>query len=234
MVRTKGRLRPGEPPAGSPLLRAVPLAVIAAAVFVCFQPVLGNDFVDWDDIENFVGNAGYRGLSPSHLAWMFTTFHLGHYQPVSWLSHGLVYTICGLSPFGFHLVNLLLHAGNAVMVYFLIRSLLRRGSSLAAQNSGTGLSAAAIAGALFFAVHPLRVEVVAWATERREVLSSFWLLLTLLTYLQMQDDRRTARSTWRAWLLVSLGRDALSLPSKAMGMTLPIVLLILDTYPLRR
>ncbi len=208
--------------------------LVALLVVVCFRPVLNNDFVNWDDPYYFTGNPSYRGLSPSHLRWMFTTLYMGHYQPLSWLTHGLVYTVWGVDPFGYHLVNLLLHAASGVACYFLIAALLRRSSGRVPRND-VPVCVAAAAGALFFAIHPLRVEAVAWATERQEVLSALWLLLALLTYFRMQaelEDRQGGN--WRLWYVLSLGCFALSLLSKATGMMLPIVLLALDIYPLRR
>ena len=102
-----------------PLLRAARYglpALIAALVFVCFLLVLDNDFiVSWDDGAYFLSNPHYRGLSFTHLRWMFTTLYMSHYQPLSWLTHGVVYTLWGLNPKGYHLVNLLLHCANAVL-----------------------------------------------------------------------------------------------------------------------
>jgi protein O-mannosyl-transferase len=209
-------------------------ALLAPLVFVCFAPALSNDFVNWDDHVNFTYNPHYRGLSASHLRWMFTTLYMGPYQPLSWVTHGVVYMIWGLNPLGYHLVNLLLHAANAVLVYFLILALFQHAGANNGQGRGLGTYVAAAIGALFFAIHPLRVEAVAWATERREVLSACFLMLTLFAYLRMVDVAGPRGETRRKWLGVSLGCYALSLLSKASGMTLPVVLVILDVYPLRR
>jgi tetratricopeptide (TPR) repeat protein len=218
-----------------PLLRAARYglpALIATSVLVCFWPVLDNDFVaTWDDGAYFLNNQHYRGLSPTHLRWMFTTLYMSHYQPLSWLTHGVVYALWGMDPRGYHLVNLLFHCANAVLVYWLALALLethRPGLS----GNDAGAHVAAAAGALIFAVHPLRVEAVAWATERQEVLCAFWLLLSVLAYLRMQ--RAAAGRAWRTWYLASLACFALSLLSKAAGLMLPFVLVVLDAYPLRR
>jgi Tfp pilus assembly protein PilF len=207
-------------------------ALIAALVFVCFLPVLDNDFVNWDDGAYFAENPGYRGLSLSHLRWMFTTLYMSHYQPLSWLTHGLVYTVWGMNPAGYHVANLALHTANAVLLYVLILRLLRDAWTGSVLVSEPGLRAAAGAGALLWGIHPLRVEAVAWATERQEVLCAFFFLLSVITYLRMQAaEGRGVR--WK-WHLVSVGCFALSLLSKATGIMLPLVLLILDVYPLRR
>ncbi|HEX9417416.1 MAG TPA: hypothetical protein VGA81_00055, partial [Methylomirabilota bacterium] len=101
-------------------------AGIALVVIACFLPTLRNDFVLWDDDLNFTDNPSYRGLSWRQLRWMFTTVHGGHYQPLSWVTLGLDYTLWGMNPTGYHLTSLLLHAVNAVLVYYVVVALLRR------------------------------------------------------------------------------------------------------------
>jgi len=196
--------------------------LLVLAVLACFLPALGSEFVLWDDDMNFTDNPDYRGLAWTHLRWMFTTVYGGHYQPLSWMTLALDHMLWGMNPTGYHLTNLVLHGANALLVYTLIAALVPR--------IGRG---AALIGALFFAIHPLRVESVAWATERRDVLSGFFYLLTLLTYLRLVAARR-AGGAWRAWWASSVGCFALSLLAKAWGVTLPLILLVLDVYPLRR
>jgi len=207
-------------------------ALIATLVLLCFLRVLDNDFVTtWDDGAYFLDNPHYRGLSLTHLRWMFTTLYMSHYQPLSWLTHGVVYTLWGVNPKGYHLVNLLLHCANAVLVYRLALALLdARHPELSGTDAGAHVTAAA--GALIFAIHPLRVEAVAWATERQEVLCAFFLLLSLLAYMRMQ--RAGESSGWWSWYLASVACFGLSLLSKAAGLMLPFVLVALDAYPLRR
>ena len=213
----------GAAPATKPArLEPGVVLLLALAVFVCSLPALGSQFVLWDDDMNFTDNPSYRGLSASHLRWMFTTLYGGHYQPLSWLTLGLDYTIWGMNPTGYHLTNLLLHAANAILVYRVIVALV----------PGVG-ARAALVGALLFAIHPLRVESVAWATERRDVLSALFFLATVLGYLRLVQAKRDGRP-WRGWLAVSVGCFLLSLLSMAWGITLPLVLLALDVYPLRR
>ncbi|HUE30733.1 MAG TPA: tetratricopeptide repeat protein, partial [Verrucomicrobiae bacterium] len=204
-------------------------AGVALVAIACFLPALRNDFVLWDDDLNFTDNPSYRGLSWRQLRWMFTTVHGGHYQPLSWVTLGLDYTLWGMNPAGYHLTSLLLHAANAVLFYHVVLALLRR-----AGLSGPALAVegAAGVGALFFAVHPLRVEAVAWASERRDVLSSLFYLATVLAYLHMAEEEGSGRA--RRWYLVSLACFVLSLLSQAWGITLPVVLLALDVFPLRR
>jgi hypothetical protein len=97
---------------------------IAIIVFIAFSPTLENGFVSWDDRSAFLENPHYRGLTFSHVQWMFTTFHQGHYQPLSWVTLGLDYTIYGMNPIGYHLTSLLLHIMNSILLYFLIMSIL--------------------------------------------------------------------------------------------------------------
>lgn len=197
------------------------LAVVAALALVIFAPTLGHDFVEWDDDRNFVRNEHYRGLGLTQLRWMFTSALLGHWIPVTWISLGVDYVMWGMRPAGYHLTNILLHAANAALMFLVSLRLLREAQPTAADAS---LRLGAAAAALFFALHPLRAESVAWITERRDVLSGFFYLLTVLAYLQRQ----------RRWYIASLAFYAVGLLSKSMVMTLPLVLLILDVYPLRR
>jgi len=207
-------------------------AVLVVATSVAFLPTLENGFVNFDDIENFLNNRSYRGLGPAQLKWMFTAWNLGGLIPLTWLTLGLDYVIWGMDPAGYHLTSLVLHVLTALVLYFVLIRLLQ-----AAQGPDeldlTALHLGALFGALLFSVHPLRVESVAWVTERRDVLSGLFCLLTVLAYLRAWDTRDGER-LGRKWFLLSLGLFACSLLSKAMAVTLPFVLLLLDLYPLRR
>lgn len=206
-------------------------------VFMAFRPALRNGFVDWDDPDNFLKNQNFRGLGPAQLGWMFTTSHMGHYQPLSWITLACDYVWGGsvfgdgLDPRSYHLTNNLLHAANAVLVYLLALRLLGWAATTAPELRSWLLHAAAAAVALLFALHPLRVESVAWVTERRDVQSSFFLLLSVLCYLRAQ---RPGRSAYTGWLALAVLLHACSLLSRAMAVTLPVILLVLDWYPLGR
>src|SRR5579862_5778987 len=206
----------------------VPMALVPVVV-ACFWPVLGNGFVNWDDASWFTHNPNYRGLSPAHLHWMFTTFYMSHYQPLTWLSHAVVYTLWGEDPAAYHGATLALHAANALLVYSLTAALLRRARPADAWT----VRAASAVGALVFAIHPLRVEAVAWAAERQEVLCGFFFLISLLAYLRMAERQAAGRPSW-GWYVISLFCFALSLLSKAAGIMLPFALLVLDAVPLSR
>ncbi|MGE5306740.1 MAG: tetratricopeptide repeat protein [Alphaproteobacteria bacterium] len=211
----------------------VAVLTVAVVTGLSFFPVLQNGFVDWDDYDNLLYNANYRGLGWSQLRWMFTTLHLGPYQPLSWVSFGLDYLIWGMNPSGYHLTNLALHAANAVFFYFVCRRLLMAAFSLPDNDESWRLSLSSALAALLFAIHPLRVESVAWVTERRDVLSGFFFFWTIYCYLRANSNDR-AKTTRRRWLVWALVFYAVSLLSKAAALTLPVLLLILDIYPLRR
>ena len=212
-------------------------AFVFLTVFLTFWPGLHNGFVDWDDTDNILKNTHYRGLGPEQLSWMFTTSHLGHYQPLSWITLGGDYLWGravlgdGMDPRSYHLTNNLLHAVNAVLVYLLALRLLGGAAAPDAVRRTRGVHGAAALAALLFALHPLRVESVAWVTERRDVLSSFFLLLTVLCYLRAQQPLTTHH---RRWMALAVVLHTLSLLSRAMAVTLPVILLLLDWYPLRR
>ncbi|MCI0656328.1 MAG: hypothetical protein L0170_04570, partial [Acidobacteria bacterium] len=198
----------------------------ALVAFAAFLPALNADFVNWDDDWNFVTNPNYRGLGPAQLKWMFTDTY-GHYMPVTWLTLGLDYALYGMNPRGYHFTSLLLHAVNALVFFFVVLRLIRKAIPSAAESA---VAWSAFAGALFFAVHPLRAESVAWVTERRDVVSGLFFMASLLAYLKAQDDGASRRK----WLIISVSCFAVSLLSKAMGMMLPVVLLAIDVFPLKR
>lgn len=210
--------------------RLAPL-LTAGLAFAVFLPALGNGFLNWDDSANLLGNQMYRGLGWNQLRWMFTTFHLGHYQPLSWLTFGLDYIFWGLNPFGYHLTSVIIHALNALLFTLVCARLLAAAGNTAAGKEPALFISAGFA-ALFFALHPLRVESVAWVTERRDVLSGFFYLLAVLWYLPAPGGGADPYSRRRR--LLSPAAYLLSLLSKSIGMTLPLVLLALDIYPLKR
>src|SRR5437016_4869441 len=157
--------------------------LIALVTFAAFLPTLNNQFVDWDDQRNFLANPHYRGLAWTHLRWMWTTFHMGHYIPLTWMTLGLDYLLWGMNPVGYHLTNLLLHAANAAVFFFIVRRILTLALPSPSER-GHALAVSAGFAALVFAIHPLRVESVAWVTERRDVLSGLFYLVTILVYLR--------------------------------------------------
>jgi hypothetical protein len=210
----------------------VPLAVavLAAAAFV---PTLSGSFLNWDDNVNFLDNPDYRGLGREHLRWAFTSVAFGHYIPLTRLTWSLNWALGGMDPRGYHLVNVLLHAASGVLLYFVARRLLAAAVTDGGQGGRRGLDlcAAAAVAALVFAVHPLRVEPVAWISGRPDLLCASFVLLTTWIYLQAAETEGPAR---RGLVWVAAITLAAALLSK--GAALPFVgaLLILDVYPLHR
>ncbi len=184
-----------------PAWRAAPLA-LALVTAVVFAPVLRGGFVDWDDPINFLENPYYRGLGWPQLRWMLTANVMGHWIPVTWLTLGADFAVWGMNPFGYHLTNLLLHAASAALFYLVARRLL--GLAIPAASPGI-LSLGAAVAALYFAVHPLRVESVAWITERRDLTSGLFFLLTILAYLKAHERPPAVATGWR-WVVAGRGR----------------------------
>ncbi len=207
--------------------RRIAAILIVFASVLAFLPVLDADFVNWDDDHNFTTNPHYRGLSLEHLTWMFTTFHYGGYHPLSWLSVAVDHAFWGMDARGYHLTNLVLHAVDSLLVFVLLVEMF----ALARGARTTAHVYAACGATLLFAVHPLRVETVAWITERRALLASFFLFLTILLYVRSRDinSKRPRTLFWLAVLTYLL-----SLLSKGMAITLPLILVVLDIFPLRR
>ena len=203
--------------------------LVSALAIPPFLPTLGGQFLNWDDGINFVTNPGFRGLGWVELRWMATTTLLGHWVPLTWLSLGVNYALGGLDPWGYHLGNLLLHAANAAVLYVIAKRLLAAAGGAAVPEPA--LIGGAAFAALLFAVHPLRVESVAWITERRDLLSGLFFLLAVWAYLRAVWDGPSPRPGWRA---LSLAAFAAALLSKASTLMLPAALLLLDVYPLGR
>ena len=206
----------------------VPLAV-AALGFLAFLPALRADFVNWDDEISFLRNIHYRGLGMAQLKWMFTTTLLGHWSPLAWLTWSFDYVMGGMNPFGYHLTSVVLHAVNIALFFLVARHLLAHGFRVPA--SSPAITAGAVFAALVFGIHPLRAESVAWVSGRRDVLCATFYLLAGLAYLRgVATGGRIAPKWW----VVSVVAFAAALLSKAAAMTLPLTLLLLDIYPLRR
>lgn len=188
----------------------------AAAAFLAYLPALRYPFLSWDDDVNVVSNAGLA-FTPDGLLWMLTGSRLGHWHPLTWLTLAADKAAGGGSPFPFHLTNVLLHAAAAALLVLCARRLLRDEGGWAALLAG-----------LFWALHPLRVESVAWVTERRDVLSGALLLGSLYAHLRHAEDGAPA---WRRWA-VALGGAAML--SKVFAVTWPAVLVALDALVLER
>jgi len=208
-------------------------ALIFVIVLAAFLPTVGGGFLSWDDAENLVDNPHYRGLGPAQLGWIFTAVHMGHYIPVTWLTFAADYVVWGMNPAGYHLTAALVHAVNAVLVYWLAARLLALAFGAGAAPPDAIRLSAALA-ALVWALHPLRVESVAWITERRDVVSGALALAATLAYVKAVGDVAPGGAVRRPLYWTAVACFTLAVFAKSMVVGLPLVLLALDVYPLGR
>jgi tetratricopeptide (TPR) repeat protein len=195
------------------LLICILLAIVTFAVYL---PVINYQFVNYDDNVYVVENPHVRsGLSWENIKWGFTAAHHAYWQPLTWLSYMLDCTVFGLNAGASHLINVLFHAANAILLFIVLGRMTK------------SVWPSAFVAALF-ALHPLHVESVAWIAERRDVLSTLFWLLTLLFY-----SRYAERPSGERYL-TTIAAFILGLLSKPMLVTLPFVLLLLDYWPLER
>ncbi len=189
--------------------------LLTAVVLVSYSPVTHNGFV-YDDDQYITGNPHVRaGLTWATVKWAFTTLDQANWVPLSWLSHALDCELFGLNPAGHHYGNVLLHAANAVLLFLLLQS-------------ATGFRWRGLMVAALFALHPINVESVAWAAERKNVLSMFFLLLALWAYVWY--TRKPALLRYAAVFVLF----ALGLLIKSQVITFPFLLLLADYWPLCR
>ena len=190
--------------------------LLILAILVAYVRIINCDFVGFDDRLYVTKNSRVQtGLAAEGLVWAFTTFHAANWHPLTWLSHMLDCQLYGLNPMGHHWTSLLLHIANTLLLFFILQ-----------QMTGAIWRSAFVAA--LFALHPLHVESVAWVAERKDVLSTFFGLLAIIAYCRYVKQQRLFYYLL-VFLLLSLG-----LMAKPMLVTLPLVLLILDVYPLRR
>ena len=190
--------------------------VLTLATLAVFQQVREYDFVNYDDQVYVTGNQHIRaGLTRESVVWAFTTPHSGHWHPLTSLSHMLDCHLFGLRAGAHHLTSVLFHIANTLLLFGVLK-----------QMTGA-LWRSAFVGALF-ALHPFHVESVAWISERKDVLSTLFWMLTMAGYLRYVKHPNTSR------YLLTLLVFALGLMAKPMLVTLPFVLLLLDYWPLQR
>jgi tetratricopeptide (TPR) repeat protein len=200
----------------SPALEWLPIGLLVAVTLVTFYPVLSCDFVDYDDPNYVSENLSVQaGWTVAGFRWAWTTFQEGNWHPLTWLSLMADTQLFGTRPWGYHLINLLLHLANTLILFVLLKRLTRM------------VWRSALVAAMF-AVHPLHVESVAWISERKDVLSAFFGLLAMLAY-----ARYARKPSLASYLAVFVGM-ALSLLAKPMLVTLPFLFLLLDYWPLER
>lgn len=237
----------------SPAVRIWSVALLVAMVtFIIYLPALNNGFVNWDDDEYVHENPYIRSFDFKFFMWSFTSFYASNWHPLTWLSHGVDYALWGLNPRGHHLSSVILHSFNTFLLGILIVLLvLNFGSkeSPSSKPAGDLLSRAILVSgvtALLFGIHPVHVESVAWVSERKDVLSTFFVLLSVISYVKYVIGKQQAAVVIefhfpkggnrgvKLYYILSLIFFILALMSKPMAVTLPAVLVILDIYPFER
>ena len=217
--RTKGRGDPPQrkvPSLGRYVLEFLICLFLVVSIVAVFWQVRTHEFLKYDDQIYVTDNPPVKaGLTLKGVIWAFSATHAGHWHPLTWLSHMLDCQLYGLKPAGHHLTSLLLHIVNTLLLFLVIKRM-------------TGALWGSSFVAALFALHPLRVESVAWAAERKDVLNTFFWMLTMWAYV-----RYVERPGLNRYLLVLLW-FVLGLLSKPMLVTLPFVLLLVDYWPLGR
>ena len=197
-------------------LTAVIVAALVGITLYVYLPVRNFDFVNWDDQLYLTENPNVQaGLNWRNLVWALTTTHSPYWHPLTWLTHMLDVTMFGMDAGWHHVTSMLIHIASTLVLFAALRRMTRE----------TGKSAFVAA---IFAVHPLHVESVAWLAERKDVLSTFFLMTTIWMYVRYVERPGAGR------YVAIVVMYALALMSKPMVMTLPVVLLLLDWWPLGR
>ncbi len=224
--RKSDNKRPPQAPAGKnntiapashkPWQIAAVCVVLAVVTVVSYRGVRSNDFLTSDDPGYVTENRQvHQGVTMQSIAWAFTTYKMGNWHPLTWISHMVDWSMYGKNPAGHHMTNLCLHAANAILLFLLLLYM-------------TGYLGRSAMVAFLFALHPAHVESVAWVSERKDVLCAFFWFAAILAYAWY-----VRRPSWKRYTLVA-GCFACSIMSKPMAVTLPFTLLLLDYWPLRR
>lgn len=211
------------------------IGVLAAFItFLIYLPALGNDFVNWDDQMYVYLNHNIRHLDFDFFKWAFKIdVFSAYWHPLPLISYAIDYQVLGLNPFQYHLTNVIVHALNTFLVFYLGLTLYRtaRPEAGAAGPLNAGAVVAGLVSAFLFGVHPQHVESVAWISERKDVLYAFFFLLSVLSYLKYANPQAPRKALYYTLTLIFF---ILSVMSKPMAVTLPLILLILDWHPLGR
>src|SRR5438128_45473 len=225
---------------GGRVVTGIVSVFLAVIVWIAFGRALNDGFVGYDDQNYVLRNPRVtNGLTLGSIQWAFTHVHATNWHPLTTISHMLDCQLYGLQPWGHHLTNILLHAAAAILLFFALRELTASGDAVAGigdagRDQRSRLQRGSLWPSVFvaavFAVHPLRVESVAWVSERKDVLSGVFFMLTLWAYARYA--RSDGPSLFRYLVVVVL--FALGLMCKPSLVTLPFVLLLLDYWPLRR
>jgi Flp pilus assembly protein TadD len=208
---------------------ALCLTIVVVATVLPFLRAIHNEFVDWDDYQVLVRNEHLRSFTAANLSWMLTTGHMANWQPLGWLAAAFEYRLFGpdVASFshGMHATSIALHAVAAALAFLLVRRVLALHGVADTAGFPSALNLGALAATLFFSMHPLRVEVVAWATAQPYILALIWTLASVLCYLNWCQTAR------RRWLALAWLSFALSLLCKPIAVPLVVILPLLDRVP---
>jgi protein O-mannosyl-transferase len=206
----------------------------ALLTILVYLPMLNNDFVNWDDDFFISNNCHIKSINPVSLKWMATNFYAGFPIPIYWFSLAVDHSLAGSEPWIYHLDNLILHCLNTTLVFnivFKILTLSQLASNLNCQNPNSSRNIfTAFGTSLLFGIHPTHVESVAWAAEQKDLLCGFFFLSCLLVYLNYATQE--TKKTWK--YLSCLGLFYLALLSKPMAISLPLIIILFDYWPLKR
>ncbi|MBI5587181.1 MAG: tetratricopeptide repeat protein [Deltaproteobacteria bacterium] len=201
-------------------------AIAAAVTFLVYLPSVRYGFVSFDDLRYVPGNPAIRHIDLAFIKLILTTVMASNWHPLTIFSYALDYAMWGAAPLGYHLENIVWHAVNTALVFVLTVRLFGVKGSPDAKTIFAGLTAA-----LLFGLHPTHVESVSWISERKDVLSGFFFILSILAYLKYAAPSAGKKLLY---YFASLSAFVLAVMSKPMAITLPVALLILDFYPLER
>jgi Flp pilus assembly protein TadD len=195
---------------------------LALGVLAAYAPVWRAGFITYDDPAYVTANPHVQGgLSWAGLIWALTTSDASNWHPLTWISHMLDFQLYGMNPAGHHLTNVALHLANSILLFLLL------------QRMTKAMWPSALVAALF-ALHPMHVESVAWVSERKDVLSTLFWILSIWAYLRWVEKSGAGKAKSRTFYTLSVALFALGLAAKPMLVTLPFVLLLLDYWPLQR
>ena len=209
----------------------LPFLLMSIVVLVAYSPVYYNGFVNFDDTQDIVRNPHIRYPGYNQLLWCLTTFHMGAYRPVCWLLRCMQYSMFGSNPAGYHLVSVLLHLGVTFAIYHLFFALKLICDAKNRSVDKKSFRWSIVLGTLLFAIHPLRVEAVAWATTQAYLLSALFAVLSVNAYLCGHSKSGQNPSRWIVLAYICFSLSAFSVPT-AIG--LPLILLGIDHYILQR
>ncbi|RII26161.1 MAG: hypothetical protein CXR31_10660 [Geobacter sp.] len=212
------------------------MALVAGLIcLLVYLRALGCGFVNWDDQDYILNNAAIRSLDANLVTWAFTNHVVGWWMPLTWLSFALDYHFWGLNPLGYHLTNIVLHAVNTGLVVLIAARIGNYTVPESVPDCSRWLTTGSLLlGGLLFGIHPLRVESVVWATERKDVLNGLFFLGAILAYLRYVRKHDTGSPGAMRDYLFAVALFCCSLMAKQVSVVMPVMLLVMDWYPLGR